>query len=729
MKKPEILSPAGNMECLKAAILAGCDAVYLGGYMFGARSFAGNFSNEELIEAIKYAHVYGVKVYVTVNTLIYENEVDTFIEYIRFLYINNVDAVIVQDIGMMDLIIQMFPDFEVHASTQMHIHNLEATKLVESLGVKRVVLARETSIDDIKKIKENTNIELEIFVHGALCISYSGQCLMSSLIGNRSGNRGTCAGTCRQRYDVLDKNKNKRNDLDYNLSTKDLNSLDNIGKLIDIGVDSLKIEGRMKSASYVYLVTKLYREAVDSYIEEGKVHINLNNLNDLKKTFNRMFTRGFLFNTNNNDIINPYRPNHLGIEIGKVIKTDKNKIYIKLTEELSLNDGIRFIGKEDSGMIVTKMEINHRRVVNAKKDDVVTLYINSKITINSIVVKTTDYLLNKKIEHEIRNFSRKIMLKGNLIAKLGEPISMFITDGNIEIIKKGIIPEKAINSSSTKEQIEKQIYRTGNTAFEFEEFSIELEDNLFIPIKALNDLRREILNDFALERSKIKRSYQEGIYKRNVKEYNVENIKSIYIQTTEQYEKIKDKDYKYIYMDNLIYDDISDERKKLKLPRVITTFKNYDDPLLVGELGSIFRYKNVDTDFSLNVVNSYSVALLENLEVNRVTVSYELTYKQLEDMIEGYKKRYNENPNLAIIIYAKEEMMISKFNLLEYYDIEDYGYLKDRFNNLYKVTIKDNLMYINNYKARNDIDYNKYFKLGVSEIRYNIIDEEDLKYI
>ena len=269
--KIELLSPAGNMESLIAAIEAGCDAVYLGGTLFGARAFANNFNDEELIEAIKYAHMYGVKVYVTTNIIIYEHEVNNFLKYIDFLHKNNVDAIIVQDLGMLDLVHKTFPNLEVHASTQMHIHNLDGVIMAKKLGVKRVVLARETPIEVIKEIKNNVEMDLEIFAHGALCVSYSGQCLFSSLIGSRSGNRGSCVGSCRLPYKIVDEFNNKLNNGDYPLSMKDLNTLEYIGELIEAGVTSLKIEGRMKSPEYVYIVTKLYREAIDSYYKNKKV--------------------------------------------------------------------------------------------------------------------------------------------------------------------------------------------------------------------------------------------------------------------------------------------------------------------------------------------------------------------------------------------------------------------------------------------------------------------------
>ncbi|HPF82706.1 MAG TPA: U32 family peptidase [Bacilli bacterium] len=729
MKKPELLAPAGNMECLKAAILAGCDAIYLGGYIFGARAFSNNFSNDELLEALDYAHQYGVKIYVTVNTLIYENEVETFINYVKFLYESNVDAVIVQDIGMMDLIRQTFPNLEVHASTQMHIHNLEGVKLVSNLGLKRAVLARETSIEDIKEIKKNCDIELEIFVHGALCISYSGQCLMSSLIGGRSGNRGTCAGSCRQKYDVLDNNMKKLNIDEYNLSTKDLNSLENIGQLIEANVDSLKIEGRMKSPTYVYLVTKLYRTAIDSYIENGKVIINKDDLYNLKKTFNRMFTKGFLFNEDNNNFINPYRPNHLGVEIGKVINVNNNKVSIKLNNPLNLNDGIRIIGNIDYGQIVTKLQVNNKNVNNANSGDIVTIYCDEKIQNNSVVVKTSDYLLNKEIDNLIKTDKRKILIDGIININKDKKIELTINKDDISLTEYSDNEvEKAIKIETTKEDVFKQINKTGNTIFEFNNINIKIDNNLFVPIKELNDLRRKALDKLLIIIKNSRKNVIYGNYKRDVIEYSKENITSIYIKELEQYNLIKNKNIDRIYVDNDIYDSIDDKRKVLKLPRVINKYNNYNEHMLVGELGSINKYKDIDTDFSLNIVNSYSVALLNSLGVKRITLSYELNDDQIKDIIFEYRKRYQKEPNLAIIVYGKEEIMISKFNLLKYYNALDKGYLRDRFNNLYKIIIKDNLMYIYNNKVLNKNNNIKYFNLGINEIRYNMVDEKELDF-
>ena len=712
LKKVELLSPAGNMECLKAAIAAGCDAVYLGGKMFGARAFSNNFNDEELIEAIKCAHIYGVRVYVTVNTIIYEHEVDRFMKYVDFLYKNNVDALIIQDIGMMDLIRKTYPNLELHASTQMHIHNIEGVKLVEKLGLKRVVLARETNIETIKYIKENTNIDLEIFVQGALCISYSGQCLMSALIGNRSGNRGSCAGSCRQKYNLIVDNK-KVNEEEYLLSTKDLCALEDIGKLIDLGFLSFKIEGRMKSKEYVYMATKIYREAIDSYLENKTV--NLKDLDKLKLLFNRKYTKGFLFNEEN--ITNSYRPNHLGVEIGKVIKKSNNMITIKLTNDLSINDGIRIV-EDDYGFIITKMFKNKNKINKAHKNDIIDIPCNNKITINSKAVKTTDYNLIKKIDELILK-NKKIFISSKLIAKIGFPLTLEITDSKNVVKVEGNIVEKSINSPISKTRINEQISKLGHTPYKIDKLDIISDDNIFISIKELNDLKNNCIN-LLNEKRLYKNDYIKQEYKIDLKDYPQEKNYNIYISNIEQYNKIKKHNFKYIYVDDTLYDKIDDKRKILKLERVNSNYKNNNN-VLIGELGGI--NENVYSDWSLNVVNSYSVAFLHNLGVNQVCLSYELTDTQINNLINAYYQRYNKKPNLELIVYGKQEAMISKFNLNKLYNVKN-SYLQDRFNNLYPIREVNGLMKIYNYKPLDLKDKEKYFDMGINNIRYNLLDED-----
>ncbi len=716
----EILSPAGNFECLKAAIMAGADAVYLGGKLFGARAFSNNFTDEELIEAIKYAHLYNVKVYVTVNTLIYEREVEKFLSYVDFLYKNNVDALIIQDIGMMDLIRKTYPTLELHASTQMHIHNIEGVKLVEKLGLKRAVLARETSIDTIKYIKENTGIELEIFVHGALCISYSGQCLMSALIGNRSGNRGSCAGCCRQPYNLISNNK-KVNDEKYILSTKDLCSLDIIGKLIDIGVDSFKIEGRMKSPEYVYMATKIYRTAVDSYLKTGKVKIDEKDILDLKKIFNRNFTKGFLNNAKNDEITYSYRPNHQGVKIGKVIKCQNNYVTIKLTDELNINDGIR-IG--DVGFVVTNMYKDRKKITHASSG-IISIYCKDKLLENIDVLKTTDYLLNKKIKEEIDARKRKVMINAKVSVYKDSPIKLELSDNvnNITVLGSNVL--KSINSPTSHLKIKEQISKLGNTIYSINSIEVNGDDDIFIPIAELNDLRRKAIDELNDKRL-YKYNYVKKEYSIELKDYEKENNYNILVSSVKEYEKIKSLPFKNIYLESDIYDLIDDERKVLKLDRVINSYKDYDTELLVGELGSVLKYKNVSTDYSLNVTNSYSVAFLHSIGVNKVTLSYELNKNQIINLVNSYINRYNKRPNLELIIYGRVEAMISKFNLNKLYNVTD-SYLQDRFNNLYPIVVKNDLMRIYDYKRLFINDYKDYFDIGINNLRINVLDDSDIK--
>lgn len=711
MNKVELLAPAGDFSCLKAAIEAGCDAVYIGGKLFGARAFSSNFTDDEIIKAINYAHLFGVKVYVTTNTLIYDKEVERFLEYISFLHKNNVDAVIIQDLGMLDLVRQTFPNLEVHASTQMHIHNLDGASFMEKLGVKRVVLARETSISKIKEIKEKTNIDIEIFIHGALCVSYSGQCLMSSLIGNRSGNRGTCAGSCRQSYSIVDENNNIILNNKYPLSMKDLCSLENLKTLLDIGVTSLKIEGRMKSSSYVYTVVKLYRLAIDSYYKNNNIYIDEKELYNLKKIFNREFTKGFLFDEENNKVINMKRPNHQGVEIGKVINYKNNVATIKLNDEININDGLRIVGKKDIGVNVNNFYINSKLVKTAKKGDIITIKVNDKVEKDDKVLLTLDSKLNEEINNIISSNQRKVLVKAKFIAKEDKQITFELTDfiNKVVVISENKVT-KALNKPITKEEIKEKLNKIKDTVYKYESLDIEIDDNIFIPLNIINDLKRKAFEELNNKRL-YKIPYKRCEYKRNVKSYPKEKLLNILILQDENIDSLKKK-YDYIYSSNNIDNTI------LLLPRVIDKYKeNYNKDVLVGDIGYFNKHKGCITDTSFNVVNSYTVAFLHSLGAERVTLSYELTKKQIEILINAYEERYKAHPNLELVVEGYEEVMISKFSLNKYFN-NDKLYLKDRFNNLYKIKEKDNLMIIYNYKKRKDFNLS-YYDIGINSLRIN----------
>ena len=319
--KHELLAPAGDMNCLMQAVANGADAVYVGLKKFGARQFANNFDNQEIVNAVKLCHLYDVKLFVTMNTLVKDDEVAEFLGQVDYLYQIGVDALIMQDFGMINLVRERYPDFEIHASTQANNTTKETVELYHSIGVKRVVLSRELSLKEIEAIK--TPIEKEVFIHGALCISYSGCCLMSSMIGDRSANKGECAGVCRLPY-ILKKGEKVRKEKAYLLSTKELNTAPRIRELIDSDIYSFKIEGRMKSPEYVGFVTNYYRKLIDTYASTNSLE---EDTDKLKTIFNRDFTTGRLFEESDSEIMNTETPNHIGLEIGEVIEYKPDKIY------------------------------------------------------------------------------------------------------------------------------------------------------------------------------------------------------------------------------------------------------------------------------------------------------------------------------------------------------------------------------------------------------------------
>jgi putative protease len=739
MKKVELLAPAGSFEALEAAVMCGADAVYLGGTKFGARAYASNFDNENIIKAVNYAHLYGVKIYVTVNTLIYDDEVSSFLDYITYLDSIGVDAFIIQDLGMMHLLRSIYPHLELHASTQMHIHNIESILKLKELGVKRVVLPREFSLSKVKSLKETSGMDIEIFVHGALCISYSGQCLMSSLIGGRSGNRGECAGSCRLAYKLVEKDDNGERIIntngDYPLSTKDLNTLDRIDEIIESGVDSLKIEGRMKRAEYVAIVTTLYRKAIDAYYEGKKYQVTEEDLIDLKKMYNRDFTKGYLFGDKGKTLMNPIRPNHMGTNLGRVIKVDNKYITIKLNDYLSIGDGIRILSNEDIGFTVNKIYKNNETVNIAYKEDIVSFDKTGIVNVNDEVVKTTDVKLIDKIKEFYQNSNRKIKIAGIMNAYIGKKLSFTVSDSiNNITLKSDIIVSSAQNKPVSKDIILEKLNKIGDTPYIFENININMDDNIFIPLAEINALKRETLNRLSELRIKRVSNNTKNDYSLNIPDTFQNNIllKSK-IKTMEQYKACINNDIDEIYVEDYnLYQNIKNDKKIVLAYPSVRKIKTVEDNALVGDIGSIS--KNKITDYSLNVVNSYTAAFLHSLGSKTVTLSYEMNMDKISLLIINYKKVFNKLPNLEVIIYGRIEAMVSEYCPLNTYlykngvcNICKNGkkyYLRDRFKNDYVLSFNNCIMSVYNYKKLNIIDnINKLIGYGINNFRLNFVDE------
>lgn len=498
MKKIELLAPSGNMESLKAAVAGGCDAVYLGMTVFSARAFAGNFDRDQLKEAVRYCHIRGVRVYVTMNTMLYETEIENAKDTVRFLYENDVDALLIQDLGLFHLVRTMYPDFDVHCSTQMHIHNLAGVRLMQKEGASRVVLARETPIEIIREACL-TGMEIEVFAYGAICISYSGQCLMSAALKNRSANRGMCAQCCRLKY--FPEEGGRFREGDYILSPKDLNVIRDIPQLIEAGVSSLKIEGRMKRPEYVYLVTKTFREAIDAFYDGKPYHVSGQREEELLLMFNRGFSRGHLFHDDVTARMSQYRPNHRGIRIGTVVSARKGAVTVRLSRSLRQHDGLRILhSPQDIGLTAMRILKDGRPVTSAGKGDVVQLTCpKDAIPMKGEAVqKTSDTELISRTDEEIRLSERKIPVRMTYEAVPGKPFALHVTDadGNVVSAFSSQPAEAALTAPMTAGKIAASLGKTGEYPFEAVSVNGETGD-VFLPVSVINETRRHALDDLA----------------------------------------------------------------------------------------------------------------------------------------------------------------------------------------------------------------------------------------
>ena len=591
IKKIELLSPVGDERGLKAAVNSGANGVYFGAKSFNARKYAAeNFDDKAIENAIKFAKLRNVKVYITVNTLVYNDEIDKAILLIKNIYDMGADAIIVQDLGIIDIVRNNL-NIPMHASTQMSCNNTYSVKLLEKLGIERVVLARETSIENIKEIRKNTNIELETFIHGALCVSFSGQCAYSYLHGGRSANRGACAQACRMEY--------SGGKTDYPLSAKDLMTIDIIPNLIEAGINSFKIEGRAKRSEYVAITTSIYRKAIDFALQNKNIETEKYK-ESLIKIFNRGgFSEGYYYNSK--DIFENYKPNHNGEFIGKTTDYKKNKIYIKADKELNVYDGLSFGESGKIGMQISDLYKDNIRVKNGKGNLSFSAVLKN-INVGDKVYRTTDKSQMDEANIIIESDNFKHLLNLNCIIDYDKKIKFKINSNyneklNLEYISDYLV-EEAKNSETKESDIIKALSKTGGTVFKFENINIIINfEKPFIPVKVLNEARRSIINSL----EKILIQNRKIDYDKNIKNIFKEKIE--YPNTNLKVAIISDINHK-----------VKDYDKIILFPKIYdTNIKKFFNEGLID--GIILPHITFDKDIELikNIVSKDMIVICNNL--------------------------------------------------------------------------------------------------------------------
>lgn len=633
IKKIELLSPVGDERGLKAAVNSGANGVYFGAKSFNAREYAAeNFDDKAIENAIKFAKLRNVKVYITVNTLVYNDEIDKAILLIKNIYDMGADAIIVQDLGIIDIVRNNL-NIPMHASTQMSCNNTYSVKLLEKLGIERVVLARETSIENIKEIRKNTNIELETFIHGALCVSFSGQCAYSYLHGGRSSNRGACAQACRMEY--------SGGKTDYPLSAKDLMTIDIIPNLIEAGINSFKIEGRAKRSEYVAITTSIYRKAIDFALQNKNIETEKYK-ESLIKIFNRGgFSEGYYYNSK--DIFENYKPNHNGEFIGKITDYKKNKIYIKADKELNVYDGLSFGESGKIGMQISDLYKENIRVKNGKGNLSFSAVLKN-INVGDKVYRTTDKSQMDEANIIIESDNFKHLLNLNCIIDYDKKIKFKINSNyneklNLEYISDYLV-EEAKNSETKERDIIKALSKTGGTVFKFENINIIINfEKPFIPVKVLTEARRSIINSL----EKILIQNRKIDYDKNIKnifkekiEYPNTNLKVAIISDINH----KVKDYDKIILFPKIYDtDIQKFFNEGLIDGIILPHITFDkdielikkiiskDMIVIcnnlGQIEALLGECIIWAGIGMNTINNKTVDFLYKLGVSLVVSSIE----------------------------------------------------------------------------------------------------------
>ncbi|EET86571.1 peptidase U32 [Clostridium carboxidivorans P7] len=666
MNKIELLAPAGSMDSLYAAVQCGANAVYLGGNKFSARAYASNFDNENMKKAVEYCHLYEVKIYVTINTLMKEKELKEALEYAKFLYSIGVDALLVQDAALAVLIKEALPDFELHASTQMTVHNGEGAALLKDKGFKRIVLSRELSLNEIKHISKDLNIETEIFVHGALCVCYSGQCLMSSLIGGRSGNRGRCAQPCRLPYTIVDSISGGEQK-GYLLSPKDICTIENIKDIIESGVSSLKIEGRMKRPEYVAAVVSSYRKAIDSILKGSDVNIEQEK-KKLLQLFNREgFSKAYLFGNVGKDMMAYTFPKNTGVMLGKVQKD----LSIALQEDLSIKDGIR---NGEKGFTVSKIIQNGNEVFEASKGSKVKLKpVDFKS--GDILYKTSDIKLLSSMESIYKNpFRKKVDLDLKVKFKLNEPIKLSTIYKGKQYSVEGELVQKALKQPLNTDKLKEHLKKSGSTPFRVANIQFDDVQEGFMPVSSINESRRKLIE--AIENDLLKVNRTKGLEALKKEKASARPIPKCMIcvnmldQMKAAFEnELSDVAVDIFYKKSDIKDEIIKENSVwLKVPNIIKEefsavcskveeLLPYIKGIVTANLGIIHKFKEKTTiigDYKLNIFNPTSTQFYNDL-LDGICLSVELNKSEMLSLAKKSKIP------CQIMLYGKVENMVSEY--------------------------------------------------------------------
>jgi len=681
MDKIELLAPAGSMDSVTAAVQMGADAIYIGGSKFSARAYAFNFDNENIALAVDYCHIYGTRLYVTLNTLVKDNELKEIMEYVGFLYSVGVDALIVQDTGLIYLIRNNFPNFEIHASTQMTVHNGGGALFLKNMGFKRIVLSRELSLKEIDYISNTLKVETEVFVHGALCICYSGQCLMSSIIGGRSGNRGRCAQPCRLPYTLIDKNTSREHKA-YLLSPKDICTLDNLKDIVATGTSSLKIEGRMKKPEYVSGVVEIYRRAIDN-VYNSKIQKLDEDTKVLTQLFNREgFSKAYLYGNSGKDMMAYKVPKNSGIKIGKV----NADLSVTLLEKVALKDGIMF---NDDGFAISKITVNGVEVPSAIMGDRVLLK-PTKFKTGDFLYKISDVELMSELSKSYSDaFGRKIELNLSIDFSVNKPLHISTSYMGKNFKAFGETVQAALNKPLDRDRIIKNLSKTGDTPFKINEVNFENFEDGFVPMAALNSIRRELTQDIQnyligkYKREKIttqinydkKHSLKEAKNNLELEDRKESNMPEtlIYVSNEQQLSAVLEMGFDNIAINPFMREcNISfnkyDVNIYLKVPNIINgEFESVCEfiennlgsikGIITANLGIINRYNkkiSIIGDYKLNAFNSYAGDFYKEF-LTGTCISAELNQKEIKEM--GSKSSLP----LQIMVYGKYELMVSEY--------------------------------------------------------------------